>query len=277
MIKSKPPLVTIIVPVHNTECYLSECLSSLYNQTYKNIEIIIVDDGSTDGSSEIIERFYKRNKHRTIVLKNKNPSGCGQLACNQAIKTAKGKYVAIMDSDDVSISDRIEKEVLFLEKHNDYFLVSSSAEIIDENSKKIGEINVGKNYKKILKEIYLTNSIINSSVLYRRSMVSDLYRVEYKACNDYLSWIYHLYEGKKLFTLKNILVKYRTHNSSVTRLNTKRNLKIAFEIKSRAEKMGVFKINLKDKTLIYLQKVLINLLSEKLVDYLYIYKIRVFG
>ncbi|HOY91038.1 MAG TPA: glycosyltransferase family A protein, partial [Bacteroidales bacterium] len=197
MKKTNIPRVSIIVPVYNTEKYLEECLSSLENQTYKNIEIIIVNDGSTDRSGEIIDNFLKKNKKNTIVLKNIKPSGCGQLACNQGIKKAHGIYIAIMDSDDVSCPDRIKKEVDFLEKHKDYFLVSSSALIIDENSKIIGKINVAKNYNKILKKIFLTNSIINSSVLFRKSMVSDLYKVEYKACNDYLSWIYHLSEGKK--------------------------------------------------------------------------------
>lgn len=271
------PLVSIVVPVYNTKKYLSDCLNSLYSQIYKNIEIIIVDDGSTDGSGEVIDNFYKKNKKNTLIIKNKKPSGCGQLACNQGIKKAKGKYVAIMDSDDISLPNRIKKEVDFLEKHLDYFLVSSSTQVIDENNNNIGKIIVGKSYNKILKEIYLTNSIINSSVLCRRLMVSSLYKVEYKACNDYLSWIYHLNEGKKFYTLKDILVKYRTHSSSVTRLNIKRNLKIAFDIKDRARKMNVFKISYKHKICIFLQKILINLLPDKFVDCLYLFKIKILG
>lgn len=274
MIK-KMPLVTIIVPVYNTKKYLNECLLSLYNQTYKNIEVIIVDDGSTDGSTKIIDNFYRKYKNKTLVLTNTKPSGSGEKASNFGIRSAKGKYVAIMDSDDISIPRRIEKQVNFLEKHLDYFLVSTSAEVVDENSDKIASLNVGKNYKKILSDIYLRNSIINSSVMFRKSEIDgDFYKIKYPFFNDYYSWFYYLSTGKKIFSLKNRLVKYRINLSSSTRKNLKRNFKISFLIKDEISKSNVFTISLIDKLNVFIQRIVVFLSPAQLIDFLYLIKLK---
>lgn len=269
------PLVSIVVPIHNTEKYLSDCLKSVYSQTYKNIEVIIINDGSTDGSEKIINKYYKKFKNKTIVLHNKKASGSGEVASNKGIKKANGKYVAIMDSDDISLPNRIQKEVNFLEKNEDYFLVSSSAVVIDENNKKISNLDVGKKYFDILKKIYLTNSIINSSVMFRKSEIgNDFYKIKYPFFNDYYSWFYYLSNGKKIFTLKQRLVKYRINLTSSTRQNLKRNFKISFAIKQDILNSKFFNINIFDRLNIMCQKIVVELLPTKLIDKLYLWKIK---
>jgi len=269
------PLVSIVVPVYNAKKYLSECLSSLYAQTYKNIEIIIVDDGSTDGSKKIIDRYYKKFKNKTIVLHNKKASGSGEVASNGGIKLAKGKYVAIMDSDDISLPNRIEKEVNFLEKNKHYFLLSSSAEVVDESGKLIGRWDLGKNYNLILKKIFLTNSIINSSILFRKSEVKkDFYKIKYSGFNDYYTWIYYLSQGKKMHTLKDVLVKYRTSDSSSTRKNIKNTFVLSLRIKSYAVKSKMLRPGFSDRFLIFWQKVFVTLLPSKIINYLYLLRIK---
>ena len=272
---NKEPLVSIIIPTHNTEKYLSDCLKSIYNQTYKNTEVIIINDGSTDDSEKIINMYYKRFKNKTIVLHNKKASGSGEVVSNGGIKKAKGKYVAIMDSDDISLPNRIKKEVDFLEKNKDYFLVSSSAVVIDENNKKISNLDVGKSYLNILKNIYLSNSIINSSVMFRKSEIKDcFYKIKYPFFNDYYSWFYYLNNGKKIFTLKQKLVKYRINLTSSTRQNLKRNFKISFCIKQEILKSKNFKINIIDRLNIMCQRIVVELLPAKLIDKLYLWKIK---
>lgn len=271
----KEVLVSIIIPTYNSKKYLNDCLKSVYNQKYKNTEVIIVNDGSTDGSEKIIDKFYKKYKDKTIVLSNVKASGSGEVASNGGIKIAKGKYVAIMDSDDISLPNRIEKEVNFLEKNKDYFLVSSSAVIINENSKKICNLDVGKNYLEILKKIYLTNSIINSTVMFRKSEIEkEFYKIKYPFFNDYYSWFYYLNIGKKIFTLKQRLVKYRINLSSSTRQNLKRNYKISFKIKDEIMKKNIFQIKYLDRINIFCQKILIELLPAKMIDKLYLWKLK---
>lgn len=272
---NKRALVSIVIPTYNSEKYLSDCLKSVYNQTHKNTEVIIINDGSSDGSEKVIKKFYKKYKNSTIILNNNKASGSGEVASNGGIKLAKGKYVAIMDSDDMSLPNRIEKEVDFLEKNLDYFLVSSSAVVIDENNKKICNLDVGKNYLEILKKIYLTNSIINSSVMFRKSEIKDdFYKIKYPFFNDYYSWFHYLKNGKKIFTLKQRLVKYRINLTSSTRQNLKRNYKISFCIKDEIRKESIFKIKLLDNINIFCQKILVELLPAKLIDKLYLWKLK---
>lgn len=270
------PLVSIVVPVYNAKRYLSECLNSLYGQTYKNIEVIIVNDGSIDGSEKIIDNFYKKYRSNTVVLKNSKPSGfTGEVAANQGVSIAKGVYVARMDADDISFLSRIEKEVNFLEKHKDYFLVSSSAEVVNESGKLIGRWDLGKNYNLILKKIFLTNSIVNSSILFRKSEIEkDFYKIKYLGFNDYYTWIYYLSQGKKIHTLKDVLVKYRTSDSNSTRKNIKNTFLLSLRIKSDAVKSKMLRPSFSDRFLIFLQRVLVTLLPGKIINYLYLAKIR---
>lgn len=275
---SKEPLVSVVIPVYNAEKFLSECLSSVYNQSYKNIEVIIINDGSADKSKLIIEKYYKKYKKRTLVLTNIKPSGSGELVSNMGVRVSKGKYVAILDSDNISIFDRIEKEVNFLEKHKDYFLVSSSALLIDEEGKIIGDINASNNYGNILKKIYRNNSIINSSVLFRKSGIDGyFYKIKYPFFNDYYSWFYYLSLGKKFHTLSNKLVKYRINLSSSTRKNIKRNFNISFKIKNDILLSKKFNVPVLDRLFVLIQQVVVFLFPGKLIDFLCVWKIRIFG
>ena len=95
---TKIPLISVIIPIFNSDKYLSSCLNSVINQTLKNIEIICIDDGSTDQSLKIVEN-YSNFDERIIIISQKN-EGSG-IARNKGIKKSKGKYIAFMDSDDL--------------------------------------------------------------------------------------------------------------------------------------------------------------------------------
>ena len=109
------PLISIIVPVYNVEKYLRQCLDSLVNQTYKNIEIICVDDGSTDNCSAILNEYEKNDKRLKVIHKE---NGGLSDARNTGIKIASGKYVMYVDSDDWIDLDTCEKAVNYAERYN---------------------------------------------------------------------------------------------------------------------------------------------------------------
>jgi glycosyltransferase involved in cell wall biosynthesis len=109
------PLISIVIPVYNVEQYLDECLESVINQTYKNIEIIAVNDGSTDRSLHILKEYAK--KYRNIKVLNQENRG-NSIARNRGIEQAKGKYINFLDSDDYLALDTIENLVNQMEKHN---------------------------------------------------------------------------------------------------------------------------------------------------------------
>ncbi len=130
--------ISVIVPVYNVENYLSQCLESIINQTLKEIEIICVNDGSTDKSKEILEKYQKDDPR--IIIVNKQNEGYGS-ACNIGLKLARGGYISIIESDDF-IEHKMFEEMYALAKNNDVDIVKSSYfEYKDNNSDKKSEIN----------------------------------------------------------------------------------------------------------------------------------------
>lgn len=135
------PLISILLPVHNAAETLSECVLSLIKQTYKNIEIIGIDDKSSDKSYSILRLLKKKDrKNRIRIYKNVKRYGIG-VTLNRAVKKAKGTFIAFMDTDDHSSPDRLKRELNFLLNNPDVVAVGSQVRFIDKNGKKIGRSN----------------------------------------------------------------------------------------------------------------------------------------
>src|SRR5690348_7082970 len=114
--------VTVLMPVYNSEKYIWAAIHSVINQTWNDFELLIVNDGSTDGTQEIIKSFADDR----IVLINQENGGVAK-ALNKGLMHAKGDYIARFDADDICFPDRLEEQVNFLDKHEDYVVVGSDA------------------------------------------------------------------------------------------------------------------------------------------------------
>lgn len=125
------PKVSIIMGIYNTnnETMVKEAIDSILNQTYKDYEFIICDDGSTDGTYELIKKLTM-NDDRVVLIKNEKNMGLA-YTLNHCLEVAKGEYIARMDADDISVLDRLEKQVEFLEKNDRYALVGTSSKLFD--------------------------------------------------------------------------------------------------------------------------------------------------
>lgn len=134
--KIEKPLITVILPVHNAAQTLADCLSSILSQTYRNIEVIAIDDFSKDKSSSVLKTFKKKDK-RLRIYKNVKRYGIS-VTLNRLIKKTKGSYIAFMDTSDVSKLDRLEKQYKFLVKNPDFVAVGTQCAFIDDKGKKIG-------------------------------------------------------------------------------------------------------------------------------------------
>jgi glycosyltransferase involved in cell wall biosynthesis len=130
------PLISVILPVHNSAETLVECVTSLLNQTYKNIEIIAIDDFSSDSSYSLLKKIKKTHKNLRIY-KNVKRYGIG-ITLNRLVKKAKGEFIAFMDTDDISSPNRLKKQINFLLNNPQVVAVGSQCTFIDEKSKKIG-------------------------------------------------------------------------------------------------------------------------------------------
>jgi glycosyltransferase involved in cell wall biosynthesis len=169
------PLVSIIALCYNQEKFIEECLQSIVNQTYTNIELIIVDDFSTDKSREKILSFSSKHPTAKIILNEKNIGNCRSF--NQAFHISKGKYVIDFSSDDVMLPEKIEEQVKLFESSEKIGVVFSDADFIDEDSKYLGNnkkgliFPEGNVYKNILK-----GKIFNmpASMTMRRSILEEL-------------------------------------------------------------------------------------------------------
>ena len=205
------PLVSVIMSVYNGEEFLKRAMDSILTQTFTNFEFIIIDDGSSDNSLNILEE-YAKNDNRIKIVSQKNIGLTKSL--NIGIKLASGKYIARQDADDVSLSQRLEKQVDFLEKNEDIVLLGTNQYEID------GEvIYTGKYFdiETINKIVYLYNPIVHTSAMFRRDFCVDisLYDESFTTSQDFEAWM-RLAKFGKIAMLDDILVKRYIGNESIT-------------------------------------------------------------
>lgn len=214
--QKEEPLVSVVIPVYNGADIIEETLNSVLGQTYKNIEIIVIDDASTDNSREIISAYSDSRIKKVFLEKNRHICYSG----NVGFQLARGKYVALIGHDDLWKEDKLEKQVSFLEEHPSYVVCFTWADMIDENRN-----NVNKKfyhlYKKfcadnygqeawIRKMIFSGNFFCAPSACIRREVLekTGYYRYGLVQLQDYDLWLRILCEGP-VYVLQEKLVLYR--------------------------------------------------------------------
>lgn len=218
---SKLPRITVIMSVYNYELFLKESIESILNQIYDNFEFIIVNDGSNDNSVNIINN-YAQNDERITLVSRKNKGI--PYSMNQALLLASGDYLAIMDADDVSLPNRFEKQVEYLEKNKLVDILATNVEVFGEISKdeKIEFekwFNVDLNNCSNIEELLLENCYIaHPSVMMKMNVIKELngYNLKYKRNEDYNLWLRAMNKGYKISILNEKLIKIRKHNDSKT-------------------------------------------------------------
>ncbi len=222
---SKLPKVSIVIPVYNGSKYMKEAIDSALNQTYKNIEIIVVNDGSTDnGETDRIAKSYK-NMIRYYNKKN----GKVASALNYGIKRMEGEYFSWLSHDDVYYPEKIEKQIKFLEKISSKdVILYSDFELIDKDSKVIEKVKLPDLDPSNFRFELVLNSflhgctlLIPKEIFYKIGMFNE--SLEYSGISDYDLW-FRIAEYINFIHMPETLVKGRVHEEQVT--NTKRNLHI---------------------------------------------------
>jgi len=219
----KTPKVSLIMPVYNAEKFLDESITSILDQSFDDFEFIIIDDESKDKSWGMIKRYAKKDK-RIVALKNEKNLGCVNTR-NKGLRIARGKYIAVMDPDDVCLPKRFEIELDYLENHPDIFMVGGSVIVIDEEGKKLGIFLKYENYNQVRKKLLKLDFIFHSSIMYRNTK-EFFYREKFLTSDDYDFLLNVLSSGKKIIDLPEFLIKYRINQSSVT--STRTNQKFFF-------------------------------------------------
>lgn len=209
-------LISVIVPVYNVDSYLRECLDSILEQTYRNIEVIVVDDGSTDGSSSICDEYAKID-NRIVVTHQEN--GGPSSARNAGVALAKGKYIAFVDSDDV-VSKRILEILSDIIKENDCDI---SVCQMTENQNEIGQkkklVLERFDFKEAVKQILIEDKLNTSACakLFKRELFDGVIFPEGLIYEDFAKIYKVLLKAKKI-TLCNLpLYYYRDNKMSITK------------------------------------------------------------
>lgn len=183
------PLVSVIMPVYRAEKYIGESVESLLNQTYENFEAILIDDCGNDNSIDIVEK-YADSRFRII----RNPYNCGiAYSRNRGLECCEGELIAILDDDDVCMSQRFEKQVDFMNAHPDIDVVGGESVWIDEDGKIIRDrLPMPDNPDYIKTSFLFENMYNNSEVMVRKSLIADngiSYRNGMMGMEDFCFWI----------------------------------------------------------------------------------------
>ena len=202
-------MVSVIIPVYNSSKYLKECIDSVLNQTYKNLEIIIIDDNSTDDSVEIINSYKDR---RIKLIKLKKNSGVS-ICRNKGIELAKGDYITFIDSDDYWNLNKIKKQVKFIEKNNYAFIYSNYA-FLKKGKKHSTHVPKSITYKEALKN----TTIFTSTVMFNMKQLKkdNIYMPLIRRGQDTATWWKVLKLGITAYGMDDVLSVYRVGNSSLS-------------------------------------------------------------
>lgn len=226
-------LVSIITPAYNTAEFIKETIESVLNQTYKNWELIIVDDCSTDGTDEIVKQI---KDDRIKYLKNDMNSGAA-ISRNKALAFASGRWIAFLDSDDIWLSNKLEKQISFMEKNGYCFSYTCYTEI-DEASKPIGTIVGGpKRIAKYGMNKYCWPGCL--TVMYDAQIIGLIQITDIKKNNDYAMWI-RVNQKAECFLLDENLSKYRKRMGSISNHNYLKLIKWHYLLWKQCENKSVF-------------------------------------
>lgn len=211
------PLISVVMPAYNADKYIGYAIESILNQTYFNLELIIVEDGSTD-DTDLIIRQYKDSRIR--VIKNSCNKGIA-YSTNKGIEASRGKYIALMDDDDIAVEKRLEYQVDYLEHHQDIDILGGRSVQIDAFNKEIRFENIPRNNPDYIRAILLFNCMDfrNGTAMMRKDfIIKNKLRYE-ENCLGMQDFKFYIDSSKigNISSIGNLLLKYRVHEGNETK------------------------------------------------------------
>lgn len=210
---SDKPYVSVIMPVYNAMPYIYDAVGSVLGQSFKDFELILIDDGSTDDSWTWIN-----NQEDERIRCFKNDKNCGAAtAKNRGVDEAHGKYIAFLDADDWAYPNRLEKQVQFLDKHTAYMGVSSYMIYMDEEGQSKGQyFKHWESPDRLSSSMLFYNSLPQSTLMFRREVFDkNRFTPGMEPAEDYHLWVY-LARHDRIYKLQKTLVMYRLHDGGVS-------------------------------------------------------------
>jgi glycosyltransferase involved in cell wall biosynthesis len=211
------PQISILFPVYNGAEYLSGAINSLLQQSFKNFEILLINDGSTDDSQKVIETFDDKRIKKILHRKNK-----GLISTlNEGLILSRGEYIARMDQDDLSSPNRLEKQLTYLQNHPNVSIVGSLAGVMNEKGEILEIMPVPIYSDDISFGLSIKNCFIHGSVMLNRKMIPEevlSYPTESVHAEDYAFWINLRKNNLQMHNLPEVLYFWRSHGKSISRM-----------------------------------------------------------
>lgn len=213
----RAPKVSIIVATYNRADFIAAAIDSALKQAYQDWELLVLDDGSTDDTENIVAAFSMKDGRIRFIRQEKNVGIARNR--NRGLEESKGEYIAMLDSDDVWLDEKkLEKQVAFLEAHPECAVVGTNVAIIDKDGHRTGSFEFETKDKAIRAKMLRRNQFAQSSLLYRKSaaLEAGMYDPTYAIADDYDLW---LKIGKKggFANLPDYTTGYRVHGAGITK------------------------------------------------------------
>ena len=210
---TKAPLISVLMPVYNAEKYLREAIDSILNQTFSDFEFLIIDDGSSDSTSNIIESY---TDPRIRLFKNKKNLGL-IATLNKGVSLAKGKYIARMDADDISHPSRLARQFEYLSQHSEVGVLGAAVQIIDDSGNASDKSRPPTSHGVIRWHLCFSDPIVHPSVMIRRSVFNKVggYSSDMLHAEDYDLWR-RLSNVTRLANMNDVLLFLRKHKNSIS-------------------------------------------------------------
>lgn len=207
------PKISVLMPVHNGEKYLSTSIKSILSQSFKNYEFIVIDDGSIDNSLKIIQGYKKKDK-RIIVIQNITNIGTTK-SLNKGLRVAKGRYVVRMDADDWSYPNRLQKQYEFMEKHPEIVVSGGTIDVCNEDMEVIYTRKYPLQDKDVRKIIFLYSPFAHSATIWNAEKMKHVggYNENIPLSQD-CELYFRVGKFAKFGNINSKIVKLRTHNRS---------------------------------------------------------------
>jgi glycosyltransferase involved in cell wall biosynthesis len=210
------PLISVLISVYNGESFIQESINSILNQSFKNFELIIVNDGSTDNTLNILNSFSDER----IVIHNQNNTGLS-VALNNGLRLAKGKYIARLDADDFALPNRLQLQYDFMESNPNYVLCGGFADVYDSLNNFIYTYKLPVYNNDIQEKMSSFNCIIHSTSFYKRDIalkIGGYYEPIRQYFEDYMFFSYLIKEGY-VYNIPLPLISYTISPNSITSRN----------------------------------------------------------
>lgn len=213
---SSAPEISVVMAAHNEERYIASAIKSILEQTFSNWELIIIDDGSSDATSAILDQY--RDYDRRIRVE-RNEVSQGLAAClNRGVSLARSDIIVRADADDLNLPTRFEEQLIYLKSHPEIHILGTGAFLIDEMNTILNEYYLPETHEEIRAIAYKNSCFFHPSVAIRRDLFSTIgmYDVSFKRAQDKELWIRGLSHGCLYANLRRPLIQYRVTARSLS-------------------------------------------------------------